>query len=89
VAKSNRIAQIMSALQKEESLLGAQLDKVRDAIASLGGVTREYRVRQGLRKAKTVARNARKMTAAQRKAVSQRMQKYWAARRKAAKASEK
>jgi len=73
VAKSNRIAQLMSALPQEERLLGAQLGKVRDAIASLGGVSREYRVRQGLRKTKTVARNARKMTAAQRKAVGQHM----------------
>ena len=82
MAKSNRYAQILSALQKEESLLETQLGKVRDAMAALGGAVREYRARQGLRKAKTVARNVRKMTAAQRKAVSQRMKKYWAERRK-------
>jgi hypothetical protein len=74
--KSNRLAQVLSVLQKEESLLKAQIGKVRDAIAALGGAA------QGVRKAKTGARNARKMTAAQRKAVGLRMKKYWAERRK-------
>ena len=72
----------MSALQKEEGILEAQLGKVRDALAALGDAARGYRARQSLRKVGTVARNARKITPAQRKAVSQRMKKYWAARRK-------
>ncbi len=83
MAKSSRLTQVLSVLQQEESLLEAQLGKVKDAIAALGGVSRDYKVRQGIRKAKTVARNARKMTAAQRKAVGIRMKKYWAERRKA------
>jgi hypothetical protein len=83
VAKSNRLAQVLTALQKEQGILESQLGKVRDAIAALGGVAREYRVRQGVRKAKTVARNVRTMSAAQRKSVSLRMKKYWAERRKA------
>jgi hypothetical protein len=86
VAKSSRFLSIISALQKEESLLEAQLGKVRDAMAALGGAVREYKARQGLRKARTVVRNARKMTAAQKRAVSLRMKKYWADRRKKANA---
>ena len=71
------------ALRLEEGFLEAQLGKVRDALAALGGVGKEYRRLARTRQAKTVARNARKMSAAQKKAVSARMKKYWAARRKA------
>jgi len=81
--KANRFSQILSALQKEEGVLEAQLGKVRDAMAALGGVAREYKIRRGVRKVKTVARNVQKMSAAQRKAVSLRMKRYWADRRKA------
>jgi len=81
VPAQNRVRQVLQALQQEESLLEAQLGKIRDAIAALGGVGKEYRRRQGVRKVKTVARNARTMTAAQRKAVSQRMKRYWARRK--------
>jgi hypothetical protein len=83
VAKSNRLSQVLAALQKEESVLDAQLGKVRDAIAALGDVARDYKVRRGVRKAKTVARNVREMSAAQRQAVALRMRQYWAKRRKA------
>ena len=83
MAKSNRLAEILTALQKEESVLDAQLGKVRDAIAALGDVARDYKVRQGVRKAKTVARNVRTMSTAQRKAVALRMREYWAKRRRA------
>jgi hypothetical protein len=83
VAKSDRLAKILAALEKEEGVLDAQLGKVRDAIAALGDVARDYKVRQGVRKAKTVARNVRTMSTAQRKAVALRMTEYWAARRKA------
>lgn len=83
MAKSNRLAGILTALQKEESVLDAQLGKVRDAIAALGDVARDYKVRQGVRKAKTVARNVRTMSTVQRKAVALRMREYWAKRRKA------
>ena len=79
----NRFHSVLSALAKEESVLESQLGKVRDAIAALSGVGRAYQRRQAMRKVKTVARNVRTMTAAQRKAVSERMTKYWAARRKA------
>ena len=83
MAEPNRLAQVLAALQKEESVLDAQLGKIRDALAALSDVARDYRVRQGARKAKTVARNVRKMSAAQRKAVALRMKAYWAERRKA------
>jgi hypothetical protein len=82
MAKSNRFSRVLSVLQKEENVLESQIGKVRDAIAALGGVARDYKVRQGIRKAKTVARNVRKMSAAQRKAVSLRMKRYWAGRKK-------
>jgi hypothetical protein len=81
----NRLRQVLDSLRKEQSLLQSQLAKVSDAIAALGGVGKEYQRRQRIRKVKTAARRIVKMTAAQRKAVSQRMKAYWAARRKAAK----
>ena len=80
MAKS-RLGQVLSALQREQGLLEAQLGKVRDAISALGGVGKEYQRLQRKRDIKTIVRNARKMSAAQRKAVSTRMKKYWAERR--------
>jgi hypothetical protein len=81
VAKSSRLGQVVSALRREQGLLEAQLGKVRDAISALGGVGKEYQRLQRKREITTIVRNARKMTAAQRKAVSARMKKYWAERR--------
>jgi hypothetical protein len=85
VAKSNRLGRVVSALRQEEGFLQAQLGKVRDAIAALGGVGKEFQRLRRTRKVKTVARNVRKMTDEQRKVVSARMKKYWAERRKAKK----
>ena len=82
MAKQNRFARVLTALQKEESVLAAQLGKVRDAIAALSDVPRDYRLRRGVRQVKTVSRNVRKMTTEQRDAVALRMKKYWAKRRK-------
>ena len=82
MAKSNRLGQVLSALRQEQGFLEAQLGKVRDAIGALGGVGKEYQRLRRTRQVKTVVRNARKMTAAQKKAVSARMKKYWAARRR-------
>ena len=81
MAKSSRLGQVISALRREQGLLEAQLGKVRDAISALGGVGKEYQRLQRKREITTVVRNARRMTAAQRKAVSARMKKYWAERR--------
>lgn len=81
MAKSSRLGQVISALRREQGLLEAQLGKVRDAISALGGVGKEYQRLQRKREITTIVRNARRMTAAQRKAVSARMKKYWAERR--------
>ncbi|MDA1186095.1 MAG: hypothetical protein O2930_15830 [Acidobacteria bacterium] len=83
MAKSHRLGQVLAALRKEESFLQAEIGKVRDAMAALGGVGKEYQRRQDIRQVKAVVRNVRKMTAAQKKAVSARMKQYWAARKKA------
>ena len=85
MAKTSRLGQVLSALRTEEGFLEAQLGKVRDAIGALGGVGKEYQRLRRTRQVKTVARNVRTMSAAQKKAVSARMKKYWAERRKAAK----
>ena len=84
MAKSSRLGQVLSALRVEEGFLEAQLGKVRDAIGALGGVGKEYQRLRRTRQVKTVARNVRKMSAAQKRAVSARMKKYWAERRKVA-----
>ena len=82
MAKSSRLGKVLSALRQEEGFLVAQLGKVRDAIGVLGGVGKEYQRLRRTRQVKTVVRNARKMSAAQKKAVSARMKKYWAERRR-------
>jgi hypothetical protein len=64
---------VISDLKRAEQQLKKQLESVRTAIAAIAGSTRR---RQGQK---------RRMSAAQRKAVSKRMKKYWAARRKAKK----
>ena len=79
---TNRFRRVVDSLRKEQGLLESQLGKVRDALAALGGVGRAYQQRQRLRQAKTVVKNVRRMSAAQKKAVSERMRKYWAKRKK-------
>jgi hypothetical protein len=73
---------VWSTPREEEGFFNSQLEKVRDAIAALGGVGKEYTWLRRTRKVKTVVRNARRMSAAQRKAVSATMKKYWADRRR-------
>ena len=85
MAMTRGLVDVLNALHKEEAALRTQPDKVCSAIAALGGGRQDSRQRK--RKAKAATRKARKMTAAQKKAVSARMKKYWAARRKAAKKS--
>jgi hypothetical protein len=66
---------VISDLKRAERQLEKQLESVRTAIAAIaGGSPRRGQKRRG-----------RRMSAAQRKAVSKRMKKYWAARRKAKK----
>ena len=83
MAKASRLGAVLAALRQEQGFLEAQLGKVRDAIGALGGVGKQYQRLRRTRQVKTVVNNARKMTAAQKSAVSARMKKYWAARRKA------
>lgn len=83
MAKTSQLKAALAALRKEENVLRTQLGKVQDAIAALGDVGTDYRIRQQVRRVKTVSKNARTMSTAQRKAVSERMKKYWAARRSA------
>jgi len=64
---------IISDLKRAEQRLEKQLESVQAAIAAIAGRTSR---RQGL------TRRRRRMSPAQRKAVSKRMKKYWAARRK-------
>jgi len=78
------LSNVLSLLRDEESTLETQLSKIRNAIGALSGrVTKAVRRRRRQRAVRTVMRKARTMTASQRKAVSIRMRKYWAARRKA------
>jgi hypothetical protein len=63
---------VMSDLKRAERQLVRQLESVQAAIAAIAGVGPRPRGR-------------RRMSAAQRKAVSKRMKKYWAAKRKAKK----
>ena len=82
MAKTNRLDKVIASLRGEETFLEAQLGKVRDAIAALGGVKQTYQRKQKARKVKSAVRKVRKMTAAQKAEVSKRMKKYWAARKK-------
>jgi hypothetical protein len=73
----NRLRQVLDSLRVEESVLQSQLGRVRDAISALGATLGRPAQKAGR------ARKRRGMTAAQKKAVSQRMKAYWAQRRKA------
>jgi len=79
----NRFENVIAALKAEESLLTAQLGKVRDAMGALGDVPADYKRRQQVRAVKRVVKNARKMTAEQKADVSKRMKAYWLKRKKA------
>jgi len=61
----------------------ASLEKAFPGLAARAGRTLGETVNAVENTVSTVARRARSMSAAQRKAVSARMKKYWAARRKA------
>jgi hypothetical protein len=67
------LQRVIGDLKRAEQQLEKQLESVRTAIAAIAGSTGR---RQGRK---------RRMSAAQRKAVSRRMKKYWAARRKGTK----
>ena len=82
--------ELISDLRKAESQLVRQLGGIRQAISSLemgSAVSPSIPHRRPGRPAQTnganLVRKRSKMSAAARKAVSLRMKKYWAARRKA------
>ena len=72
---------ILDALRNEERSLKSQLVAIQRAIEAIEGAAAPT-ARRGSRKAvKAVGRRKRTMTAEQRRAVAERMRKYWAARR--------
>ena len=77
---SSILRKALSELKAQRGQLDRQITAVESALAGLG--------RRASRDATTVAKQARKrpkraMSAAQRKAVSERMKKYWAKQRAA------
>ena len=75
--------ELISNLRQAESQLVKQLEGIRGAIASLdmGSAVSPSMPGGGVRRA--TGQKRQKMSAAARKAVSLRMKKYWAKRRKA------
>jgi hypothetical protein len=87
------VRELVSDLRQAELDLVRQLEGIRNAISSLemgSAVSPSIPHRRPGRRAKTNSANPvrkrPKMSAAVRKAVSRRMKKYWAARRKASQA---
>jgi hypothetical protein len=68
---------VLSQLRKQEQIAISRLASIRSAISALDG---HVDGRGGNRSGS--GRRGRRMSAANRKAVSERMKKYWAARRK-------
>jgi len=79
-----KFQEIVTELKKQERHLSVQLAGIRTAIASLefggGGVPAPAIIETPNAAGKS--RTRRKMSAAQKRAVSARMKKYWAARRR-------
>ena len=76
---------ILATLRKEETQLARRAAQVRSAIRALTGDGRApipLGKGKGRKKAAKRKRAGRKMSAAQKKAVSARMKIYWAAKRK-------
>ena len=72
---------ILDALRNEERSLKSQLVAIQRAIEAIEGAAAPT-ARRGRKKAvKTVGKRKRTMTEEQRRAVAERMRKYWAARR--------
>ena len=73
---------ILDALRDEERSLRNQLVAIQRAIEAIEGADTSARAARGRKQArKVVAKRKRAMTEEQRKAVSERMRKYWASRR--------
>ena len=78
-------AAILTALTQQKADLEAQVSRINGAIDALAGVSAPSK-KQAVRKVSkpaTTKRARKPMTAAQKKLVSARMKKYWAARKRA------
>ena len=78
-------AKILEALRKEETQLAKRATQVRSAIKALSEVPIPLGKQKAGKKAATKKRAPRKMTAAQKKAIGQRMKASWVKRKKEAK----
>ena len=72
---------ILDALRNEERSLKSQLVAIQRAIEAIEGAGAPTARRGRKKTVKTVGRRKRTMTEEQRRAVAERMRKYWAARR--------
>ena len=73
--------EILDALRDEERSLKNQLVAIQRAIEAIEGNARPAAARGRKKAVKAVGRRKRTMTEEQRKAVAERMRKYWASRR--------
>ena len=74
---------ILDALRNEEHSLKSQLGAIQSAIDAIEGSARPVAGRGRKKAAKAVGGRKRTMSEEQRKAVAERMRKYWASRREA------
>jgi hypothetical protein len=73
---------IIAKLKIQKAALVAEVGRIDAAIAALSGATTPVTVAKRLKKG--AGRKRRKMTAAEKRAVSERMKKSWAERKKKA-----
>jgi hypothetical protein len=78
---------IVASLREEKATREAQVARLDAAISALTDVSADPKqaAKKSVTKSATAKKTRTPMTAAQKKLVSARMKKYWAARRKAAK----
>ena len=74
---------ILDVLRNEERSLKSQLAAIQRAIEAIEGNVPPAAGRGSKKAAKAVARRKRTMSEEQRRAVAERMRKYWASRREA------
>ncbi len=75
------ISQILKDLRNERATLASQLGRLDVAIAALGGEAGPAKTAGKKAKGKTAPKR-RKMSAARKKAVSERMKRYWKERKR-------
>lgn len=73
---------IIAKLKSQKAALVAEVGRIDAAVAALSGGTTPVKVAK--RREKAAGRKRRKMTAAEKRAVSERMKKSWADRKKRA-----